>query len=77
MNIPIVDVIVHIDQTLDRQRRQQIEDDLRAIDGVVSVHNPDDRPHLSIIAYNPDKTSSAAILHTITNEGVHAELIGL
>jgi hypothetical protein len=44
---------------------------------VVSVHNPDDRPHLSIIAYNPDKTSSAAILHTITNEGVHAELIGL
>jgi len=77
MNISLVDVIVHIDQTLDPHRRRQIEDDLRAMDGVVSVHNPDDRPHLTIIAYNPDKTSSAAILRTITNEGVHAELIGL
>lgn len=76
MNIPIVDVVLHIDETLDRQRRSQIEDALRAMDGVVSIHNPDDRPHLCVIAYNPDKTSSAAILRTVTNEGVHAELIG-
>jgi hypothetical protein len=47
------------------------------MDGVVSIHNPDDRPHLCVIAYNHDKTSSAAILRTVTNEGVHAELIGL
>jgi hypothetical protein len=77
MNIPIVDVVLHIDETLDRQRRSQIEDALRAMDGVVSIHNPDDRPHLCVIAYNHDKTSSAALLRTVTNEGVHAELIGL
>lgn len=77
MNIPIVDVVVHIDETLDRQRRSRIEDNLRAMDGVVSIRNPDDRPHLILIAYNPDKTSSAAILRTVTNEGLHAELIGM
>ncbi len=77
MDIQLADVVVHIDQTLESDRRSQIEEELRAIDGVVSVHNPDDRPHLAIVEYNPDKTNSAAILSTITTQGVHAELIGL
>ncbi|MEA3275866.1 MAG: ATP-binding protein [Pseudomonadota bacterium] len=77
MDIQLADVTVHIDQTLERDDRARIEDELRAIDGVVSVHNPDDRPHLAIVEYNPDKTSSADILNTITGQGVHAELIGL
>jgi len=77
MNIQLADVVVHIDQTLEKDQRSKIEDELRAIDGVVSVHNPDNRPHLSVIEYNPDKTNSATILSTVTNQGVHAELIGL
>jgi hypothetical protein len=77
MNIQLADVTVHIDQTLDRERRNHIEDELRAIDGVISVHNPDERPHLAIVEYNPDKTTSAVILNTISVQGVHAELIGL
>ena len=77
MDIQLADVVVHIDQTLERERRTEIEEHLRAIDGVVSVHNPDDRPHLAIIEYNPDRTSSAAILETVTVQGVHAELVGL
>jgi len=77
MNIQLADVTVHIDQTLERERRSQIEDVLRAIDGVVSVHNPEDKPHLAIIEYNPEKTSSAAILSAVTSQGVNAELIGL
>jgi hypothetical protein len=77
MDIQLADVVVHIDQTLERERRSEIEEQLRAIDGVISVHNPDDRPHLSIVEYNPDKTSSSVILNTVTVQGVHAELIGL
>ena len=77
MDIQLADVIVHIDQTLERERRSEIEEHLRAIDGVVSVHNPDDRPHLAIVEYNPDRTSSAAILNTVTVQGVNAELVGL
>ena len=77
MDIQLADVVVHIDQTLERERRSEIEEQLRAIDGVVSVHNPDDRPHLAIIEYNPDRTSSGVILNTVTVQGVHAELVGL
>jgi hypothetical protein len=77
MDIQLADVVVHIDQSLGRQRRVEIEEQLRAIEGVVSVHNPDDRPHLSIVEYNPDKTNSEAILSTVTNQGVRAQLVGL
>ena len=77
MDIPLVDVTLHIDESLDRAHRAQIEDDLRAMDGVVSVHNPDTRPHLTVVQYNPDRLKSADILRTVSREGVHAELIGL
>ena len=77
MDIQLADVVVHIDQTLERDHRSKIEAELRAIDGVVSVHNPDNRPHLAIVEYNPDKTNSTVILNTVTVQGVQAELVGL
>ncbi len=77
MNIQIADITLHIDESLDPENRARIEDSLRTIDGVVSVHAPADRPHLMIAGYNPDKTNSTFILDTVTKQGVHAELIGL
>jgi hypothetical protein len=77
MNVQLADVMVHIDQNLSPEQRPLIEMTLRAMDGVVSVRNPDDRPHLSVIEYVPEKTSSQAILSAVTGRGVHAELIGL
>jgi hypothetical protein len=77
MDIQLADVTVHIDQTLEGDHRVQIADALRAIEGVVSVHNPDERPHLTVVGYNPAKTTSEVILSTVTSHGVHAELIGL
>jgi hypothetical protein len=77
MNVQLADVMVHIDQNLSPEQRSLIEMTLRAMDGVVNVRNPDDRPHLSVIEYVPEKTSSQAILSAVTGRGVHAELIGL
>lgn len=77
MNIQLADVTVHIDETLDSGRRSEIEGRLRAIDGVVSVHNPDEKPHLAVVEFVPTKTSTGAILRTVREGGVHAELIGL
>ena len=77
MDIQLADVTVHIDETLDMGRRSEIEGKLRDIDGVISVHNPDDRPHLAVIEFVPTRTSSGAILEKVKAQGVHAELIGL
>jgi hypothetical protein len=77
MDIKLADITIHIDQNLEPERRAQIENVVRAIDGVISFHNPNDRPHLTVVEYDPDKTSSAAILSAVTGQGVHAELIGM
>lgn len=77
MDINLSDVTLHIDETLSQEIRALIEGKLRALDGVVSVHNPDERPHLAVVQYNPAAASSNAILNVVRGEGVHAELIGL
>ena len=77
MDIQLADVIVHIDETLPKDQREQIEQHLRELDGIVSVHNPDNKPHLSVVQYNPEVSSSGVILETVKGQGVHAELVGL
>lgn len=77
MDIQLADVTIHIDENLESSTRAVIEEKLRAIDGVVSVHNPDDKPHLAIVEYNPSKVKSMTLLEAVQGEGVHAELIGL
>ncbi len=77
MDIKIVDVTIHIDETLEEARRPQLVDKIREQDGVVAVGYHDEKPHLMVVEYNPDKTSSSDLLETIKGEGLHAELIGL
>ena len=77
MDIKLADVTLHIDETLNSEQLQSIEESLRALEGVVSVHNGQKTPHLAMVEYNPDITSSTDILTRVTNQGVHAELIGL
>lgn len=77
MDIQLADVTLHIDENLSSEQRGSIEESLRTLDGVVSVHNADNTPHLALVEYNPDITSSQDILARVTNQGVHAELIGI
>ncbi len=77
MQIDLVDVTIHIDETLDRAQLDKIEDELRELDGIVCVSRPDNRPHLMIVEYNPARLDNQAILKQVTARGVHAELIGL
>jgi hypothetical protein len=75
--VSLSDVLIHIDESLDAEQRGQVENRLRAVDGVISVHNPDDRPHLTIVEYRPDKTDARVLLDRVRGQGVHAELVGL
>lgn len=77
MDIQLADLMIHIDEQLSSDRREAVEVALRAVEGVVSVRNPEDRPHLTLIAYRPDQTTSAALLARVKAEGVTAELVGL
>jgi hypothetical protein len=77
MNISLSDVLIHIDEALDLGRRQDLETQLRAIDGVISVKNPEDRPHLTLVEYIAAKVNAQHLLQIVRGEGVHAELVGL
>lgn len=76
-DIKLADVTVHIDETLSAAERAQVEQDLRAMEGVVSVHMPSDKPHLAVVTFDPDHAKSNDILKSVLGEHLHAELIGL
>lgn len=76
-DINLADITLHIDENLSAEQRGTIEEGLRALDGVVSVHNSDRTPHLTVVGYNHSVTDSQRILKRVTDQGVHAELIGL
>ncbi len=75
--IALADVTIHIDKDADTATRTNVESGLRIIDGVVSVHMPEDKPHLVVIEYNPEKTNSSHLLTMVKELAGHAEMIGL
>ncbi len=77
MNIDLADVTIHVDETLDPAGITKIDSALREKDGVVSVHVEENRPHLFVLEYNPQKVNSQDLLKVIEMQGLHAELVGL
>jgi hypothetical protein len=77
MGIQLADLMIHIDEHLSNPQRETVETALREIEGVVSVKNPDDRPHLTLVAYRPDQVRAEDLLARVKAEGVSAELVGL
>ena len=71
-----IGLVLHVDDTLADERRSDIELALTSEQGVSSAHFTDRRPHLMVVEYDPDLTSSAHILNMVSAQRVHAELIG-
>jgi hypothetical protein len=76
-DITLTDVTLHIDKAVNATTRKQVENGLRGLKGVVSVHMPEDKPHLIVVEYNPDETSATHLLALVEELAGHAEMIGL
>ena len=77
MTANMADVVLHIDETLPPDQLKTLEEHLHKMGGVVSACNRDDKPHLILVTYDPEKVQSHDILVKVENEGIHAQLIGL
>jgi hypothetical protein len=77
MDLKKTDITVHIDETLDPARREEVRHSLCTLPGVFEVRNRDETPHLMVVEYNPYSLKSDEILRAVTCRGLHAELIGL
>ncbi len=76
-DIQLVDVTIHIDKETDADTRAKVDAALRNVSGVVSVAMPEDKPHLVVVEYDPEKTKASHLHESIREIVGHAELIGL
>jgi len=73
----MADVVIHINESVDHDRRTEIADAIRAHAGVMGVAHHDEKPHLLIVEYDPAAVSGKALLQVALDRGVHAQLVGL
>lgn len=73
----IVDMTVHVDETLSTEKMHELEDAVRSEACVVTACCSKDNPHLLSVTFDPDCTSSANVLRKVKSQGVHAELVCL
>jgi len=76
MDIPITDVIIHIDETLSRDALMKLTETVREDECVISASVPPGKEHMMLVAYNPDCTTATDILTRVNKQGIHAELVG-
>ena len=76
MDIHMSDIMLHIDDELNSKQQSMLESAMRDQHGVIGLGYHETQPHLMIIEYNRDATSAKQLLHSVTDYGLHAELVG-
>lgn len=71
------DVLIHLDQNIHKTEKDNLIEQLRAIEGVIAPRFNNDKEHLLLVSYNSDTTSSLTLLNKVKNKGYQAQLIGL
>ncbi len=72
----ISDMVMHVDNFLGENTRRNIEKALAAKKGVLHAHFNEQRPHLMLVSYDTDRTSSFEVLAQMMNQQVRVERIG-
>ena len=76
MKPSISDVMIHINETLTEEARATLEEGVRQIEGVIAPRFNPGKDHLMVVAFNPEKTGTAALLAKARSAGYTAQLIG-
>jgi hypothetical protein len=72
----VTDMVMHIDNTLGADSRRNIELALTGNPGIIQAHFNEKRPHLMLVSYDTDSTSSFEILAQVTSQQLCAERVG-
>lgn len=73
----IVDMIVHVDETISAEKMHELEDVVRTDACVISACSSHENSHMLLVTYNPACTTSGNVLNMVQAQGVHANLVGL
>lgn len=69
------DIMIHINESLAETKQHALETELRTVEGVIAPRF--NKPHLLVVAYDMETTSSQVILQRVINKGYQAQLVGL
>jgi len=72
----IVEIVVHVTETLEEQQRVNFLAALETDDRIFSVDFSTTRPHLLLVKYDRNRYSSQDVLASIESLQVNAQLIG-
>ena len=74
----IADIVVHLHPETSGDDSEMIEQNLRARDGVVSVHfSEEEHPHSMVVAYNSEAVTSEQVLAEIRKCDRNAVMVGM
>lgn len=77
MAIQMADITMHIDENTTHEDRERLRDEILSMDGVMAAAYHEEKPHLIVMAYDPDVVDSLTFVKIAQEQGLHAELIGL
>ena len=72
----ITEVVVHINEELNKLHRENLSENLSNLNGVSTVLMNNQKPHLIRVCYDPQTINSQQVLEGVKNNGVHAQLAG-
>jgi hypothetical protein len=71
-----VEIVMHIDETLDSVQREALAVSLENSDGIETCIFCESRFHLMLVNYDRDRITSQDILGRVRDQQLHAKLIG-
>ena len=72
----VTDMVMHIDNFLGMDSRRSVERVINTNQGVLQARFNDKRPHLMLVSYDSDRTTSFEILAQMTGQQLVAERVG-
>jgi len=71
------DVLIHLDQNINESEKENIIEQLRAVEGVIAPRFNKEREQLLLVSYNSDTINSLTLLNEVHDKGYKAQLVGL
>lgn len=68
-------VTMHIDENTTHEDREALRDALLNLNGVMAAAYHDERPHLMVVIYDPERVKSNEFVDAAKRRGLHAELV--
>ena len=77
MSQTATDVIIHTRNPLSQDQFEEVADQVKRIEGVITFDRSQARPNLIMVVYNAGQTRALAILNKMTRLGFNASLVGI